>query len=539
MSKRMRSRPGFLVGVLWLPAIVILLILSPNLWAQAPSVTGLSVNSSSGNNANDDTLNCAYTLSGSAITAATAWYKNNVPQMTLYLPFEGGISNALRDFSGNNYFVTGSGAPVWNATGGRDGFGGVAFDGTSYLNAGKVFPTKTSYTQTAWIYRTSSGTYDFIFGGRDQSSHGFRASADQRISAGQNGNMRIVQGYPQSLVSNRWTFVAVTFDYVTGTMILYQDGQPIDTAIVAVTSRNMTDSTLQIGAIGGTNNWKGRLDDIRIYNYPLTGGQIKLLYDLHGADKISPAETSVNDAWQARVTPFSNSDIGATDVSNILTIVPTAPAFISTPVINGIEGKLYTYTARATGGPTPAYQLSICPAGMTIDSISGAIRWFPPSAGVYGVTVSATNSVATTTQDFSVNVAAPTVGLSNVAIGITAGDSLTCSYDLTLQATTAAAAWYKNGAPLMTLYMPFEGGATFALDDASGNNITAMPIGNPVWSANGGHDGNGCFTYDGSSYLIAGNIFPVKSSYTKTAWIWRPDRILPWPVCMAVFVWGP
>jgi len=190
-------------------------------------------------------------------------------------------------------------------------------------------------------------------------------------------------------------------------------------------------------------------------------------------------------------------------------------------VINGIAGKLYAYTARATGGPTPTYQLSISPAGMTIDSVSGIIRWYPASAGIYSVMISAVNSVATTVQNYTINVAEPTVGLSNVAIITTAGDSLACSYNLALQATAATTAWYKNGVPLMTLYMPFEGGPTFALDDASGNNITAMPIGNPIWSTSGGHDGNGCFTYDGNSYLIAGNIFPTRSSYTKCAWIYR------------------
>jgi hypothetical protein len=495
--------------------------------AQIPDLTGLSLNSSSGNNTKDDDLTVSYNLAGTTTTAATAWYKNGTPIMTLHMPFEGGSTNALKDLSGNNYTVTASGTPIWSTSGGRDGFGGYAFDGTSYLNAGKIFPTKSSYTQTAWIYRTSSGTYDYIIGGRDQSAtsgHALRINADQRLSAGQNGSFRIVQGYQGSINSNQWYFAAVTFDYATGTMILYQDGQPIDTAVVPVNARNVIDSTIQIGSISSSTSsilWKGRLDDIRIYNIALTGDQIKLMYESHGGDKVSSSETQVNDTWQARVTPFSSSAIGSTITSNSITIIPTIPAFTSSPVTTGIAGKLYSYTTRATGGPTPTYHLSSSPVGMIIDSIAGNIRWYPATSGIYNITITASNSDGTATQNFSINIANPTVAINSPTVSITTNDSLASSYNLALQATTATTAWYKNGNPIMTFYMPFEGGSVFALDDASGNNITTTPVGNPVWSANGGHDGNGCFTYDGSSYLIAGNIFPTRSSYTKTAWIYR------------------
>ncbi len=315
--------------------------------------------------------------------------------------------------------------------------------------------------------------------------------------------------------------MAVTYDYSTGAMILYQDSQPIDTAIIPAANRIVLDSTVQVGAIAGGTNWRGQIDDARIYNFVLSPDQIKTLYTLHGGDKIVAAENQVGETWQARVTPFSSSDAGLTNLSNIITIIATAPSFTSSPVTTGIAGKLYSYSAHATGGPAPTYQLSLYPPGMTIDSMTGLIRWTPGASGIYSIMISAVNAIGTANQSFSINVAIPTVSISSLILSTTINDSLACSYNLGLQATTSATAWYKNGIPIMTLYMPFEGGPSFALDDASGNNNSMLPIGNPVWTSNGGHDGFGAFVFDGNSYIIAGNIFPTRSSYTKTAWIYH------------------
>ena len=48
-----------------------------------------------------DDLTCGYDLAGGATTAATAWYRPGTQLMTLFLPMEGGASNALLDFSGS------------------------------------------------------------------------------------------------------------------------------------------------------------------------------------------------------------------------------------------------------------------------------------------------------------------------------------------------------------------------------------------------------------------------------------------------------
>ncbi len=49
-------------------------------------LTGLSLTSTSGNDYTTDTLNCSYTLTGGATTAATAWYTNSAPIMSSTAP---------------------------------------------------------------------------------------------------------------------------------------------------------------------------------------------------------------------------------------------------------------------------------------------------------------------------------------------------------------------------------------------------------------------------------------------------------------------
>ncbi|MBP2671983.1 MAG: chiA, partial [candidate division NC10 bacterium] len=81
-------------------------------------------------------------------------------------------------------------------------------------------------------------------------------------------------------------------------------------------------------------------------------------------------------------------------------------------------------------------------------------------------------------------------------------DDLICSYGLAGAATTAATSWYRNGAPVMALHMPFEGGPGNALRDCSGNGGTAATSGGPSWSATGGHGGSGAYEFDGVDDVV-------------------------------------
>jgi hypothetical protein len=283
-----------------------------------PRIENLSLFSTSGNDLSSDDLVCTYQLAGSAITAATGWYKNSSPYLVLLLPFEGGQSNALLDVSGKDVSVTIGGDPTWNPTGGHDGNGVFEYDGNDYLIAENVFPTYSSYTKTAWIYRTGT-SYNNIISSETYNlgGHTLKVDPDAKLKAGHTPAWNIVQD-SNTIEPGTWYFVSVTYDYSTGEMILYKNGSEVDRATVAIDYRDVTETGVLIGAIQQTFTWRGMIDEARIYDRALSAEQILALYN--GGNVIVSSETSIGDEWQAHVTPFSSTDIGMTYPSNIITI---------------------------------------------------------------------------------------------------------------------------------------------------------------------------------------------------------------------------
>jgi lysophospholipase L1-like esterase len=104
----------------------------------------------------------------------------------------------------------------------------------------------------------------------------------------------------------------------------------------------------------------------------------------------------------------------------------TPPIIISSPVTVATVNRLYRYDVNASGNPGPSYSLTSAPNGMSIDASSGLIQWTPPSIGSFDVTVQASNSEGTDTQNFSVVVSQGQTLTCDVPVTIMPlGDSIT------------------------------------------------------------------------------------------------------------------
>ena len=322
---------------------------------EVPDVSNVVLASDSGNDHTTDDLSVTYDLSTEATTAATAWDLGRAPVMALYLPMEGGASAALTDYSGSGATVSANGDPSWSATAGHDGHGAYVFDGDDDLSGGESFPAGSSYTKTAWVYRTGSGAdggNNILSGDENGGGHAFWApdSYSNQLSAGHNGTWNSVQD-GTALAVGTWYFVAVTWDDATDEMILYKNGSIVDSATV---SADVTDATVSIGSFGYSNGfmWAGTIDDVRIYDRALSRQQIDAMYNAGTGDHdtIVSNETEVGDTWAAHVTAFSASEAGTTRVSNNLTIVadseiPACPA----------EMVSYWKFDETSGGPYDDY----------------------------------------------------------------------------------------------------------------------------------------------------------------------------------------
>jgi hypothetical protein len=344
-----------------------------------PSVENVILTSTSGSNLTTDDLSCNYDLAGSATTAATIWNLDASPFATLVLPMEGGASTALLDISGNGNDAAIAGDTTWSATGGHDGNGAFVFDGNGDdLHAGDVFPLGSSYTKTAWVYRTGSGEdggNNVISG--DQNSGGHALWAPDRysnhLSAGHNQEWDFVQdSVPLEL--NTWYHVAVTFDYSTGLMTLYKNGAEVDSGVIPVGSfptgtamRDVSDPTVSIGSFGASNGWmwQGTIDDARVYPVALSADQIASLYSV-GDATIVAAETADGDAWQCQVTPYSSLEAGSAVPSNTLTIG-------SGPVATGM--------LRVTSSPAVPTQIMV--DGVPMDT--WGLQWVKVPVGSHTV----------------------------------------------------------------------------------------------------------------------------------------------------------
>ena len=547
----------------------------PGYCSDGPAIVNLSLTSTSGGNLPTDDLTCGYDLAGGATTAATAWHLGGLPAMRLYLPMEGGESNALLDFSGNSVGVTKSGTPTWSSTAGHDGNGAFVFDNDGYLDAGDNFPTSSPYTKTAWIRLTAYSSNNIISGSVNSTGHAFwtRYGSNDTLSAGHHQDWYFVKDTnPLSL--DTWYFVAVTFDYDTGEMILYRDGIPVDSGFVPEDDRDVTDATLLIGAFANSNLMRGTIDDARVYSHVLSPEQITAMYNGGSGNnnEIVSQETAAGDAWQCEVTSFSDSEMGVAQSSNTLNIVgaddtdgdgipdtiedgsgtclsPTDDDSDDDGILDGNEDLNRNGVWEEAEGET-----NFCDADTDDDLILDGTEIglaSPQGSDTDPAVFVADLDPATTTdpldddsdddglldgeEDANQNgrlddgETDPQSGpgdptINNLALSSTSGnnlptDDLTCGYDLAGSATTAATAWYKDTAPQMVLYMPMEGGETNGLKDYSGNDVPITTGDTPTWSSTAGHDGNGAFEFDGNDVLDAGAVFPTLSSYSQTAWV--------------------
>jgi len=410
-----------------------------------PVISDLSLDASTTAHSTNDNLTTTFTDGPGVVESAIAWYRNGSPEGLLHLPFEASASEALLDFSGSNnhaYIDTDPATvPTWVSAGGNNGSGAFTFDGGDYLHAGDIFPLNSSYTKTAWINVSGVGMRHIMSSILNNlNNHFFKVGDDGSLAAGHRfGIPSVHDGTP--LTPGQWYFVAVTFDYVSGEMILYKDGDRVDRAYVSAEYRSIVDPSVLVGSFQQLYGFVGSIDEARVYDHALTPEQINSMY-VNGSNVILANETRGADEWFVNVTPFSVSEVGSAYTSNTLTL--------QGPVVSN------------------ASLTSATPLNLSIDDLTN--------------TFSANGAVIET-----------------------------------------ASTWSRNGAPWSLLYLPFEAMSSNALLDFSGSNnhpVTPDDIDDkPTWYASAGHDGSGAFIFDATDYLYAGDILPLNSSYTKTAWI--------------------
>jgi len=154
-------------------------------------------------------------------------------------------------------------------------FGGssMAFDGTGdYLAASPNVTNNlgtSDFTIEAWIYLTSSSTYQFLIGSSNNVSGYMMVglnvplSPTSTIALGKSGQTWPVQfGAGTTFTSNTWTHIAITRSGTTNRAFI--NGVQLGSNVTDSTNWTFPSDTMWIGNQSGGNSLNGYIDDLRI-----------------------------------------------------------------------------------------------------------------------------------------------------------------------------------------------------------------------------------------------------------------------------------
>jgi hypothetical protein len=351
--------------------------------------------------------------------------------------FNAGSGTTVSDVSGNNHTLNLNGA-TWG--GGKYG-NAVSFDGSNdYAVATAASSalnlTGRSFTLSAWINPRSNSGWQLIVDKPYTSGHSppyfdwsmHRENSTGRVNAFL-GCERMQRPSASSVPLNTWTHVAVTYD---GTALRHYINGVLDrTTAVSCSVSNTNSRPIRIGANGaGTEVMNGLIDDVRIYNRPLSSAEIQADRDtaLGGGaaptDGSAPSVAVTAPASGATVSSTVNVSASASDNVGVAGVqfkvdgvnygsedqsAPYSVAWSTTQVANG--NHTLTATARDAAGNT---------------------------ATSAGITVNVNNGGATP---------APTLSLTANPTSVTSGSSSTLSWTSTnATSCVASGAWSGNKA---------------------------------------------------------------------------------------------
>lgn len=197
--------------------------------------------------------------------------------------FDSSSGTTLSDVSGQNNTVTLLNGPTWSA--GKYG-NALSFDGSNDAGvASSANPTLNlvgrSFTLSAWVNARSNSSWQMIVNkpfGSGHSAPYFDWSMHRETSTGRLVAFLGCEGVQRTsnaaIPLNTWTHVAVTYDGAS--LRHYINGALDRTTSVTCSISNTNSRPIRIGANGaGAEVMNGLIDDVRIYNRPLSGTEIQ------------------------------------------------------------------------------------------------------------------------------------------------------------------------------------------------------------------------------------------------------------------------
>src|SRR5437762_2707082 len=153
---------------------------------------------------------------------------------------------------------------------------------------------------------------------------------------------------------------------------------------------------------GGGEAFNGLVDELSLYNRPLTQPEIATIYNAGSAGKCTPEASPTPTATAtatATFTPTPTATATATSTATATptpTPTPTCPTIILSPpnLPNGTVGISYSRTITASGGTSP-YLFQVVsgslPPLLTLNPNTGVLSGTPTSFGSFTFVIRATD----------------------------------------------------------------------------------------------------------------------------------------------------
>jgi len=190
-----------------------------------------------------------------------------------YYDFEEKSTSSAFDKSGNGYNLTATGLSGSNIVKGKYG-SAYNYQTWEQRHTGTAPYTKNLLTLEAWVYPKSipSERYTIIYSSGANNSYYLSYNSDQSVQTYWYG--RTSPGYHSSGANtvplNKWSHIVAAWDETT--VKIYVNG--ILKTNTSITGASLGNTSLIIGAENSGRQMNGYIDEVKIYNYARTAGQI-------------------------------------------------------------------------------------------------------------------------------------------------------------------------------------------------------------------------------------------------------------------------
>jgi hypothetical protein len=338
------------------------------------------------------------------------------PQTKLLLPFDGANgATTTSDLSNTNATVTFNGNSQISTAQSKFGGSSLYFDGTAgdnvTLPAGSAYQFGADFTIETWFYMNALNTYSLLYSTWPGSGTGsleiqIRSAISNKIRTWYNSGSAFDSS--TSLSTGQWYHLALTR---SGTTVTYWLNGTSDGTMTLSGQMGRDDTTVIIGANGGSYTFDGYIDDMRVTNGvarytstftpPITahltsaGDVNKQIIVNSAADGVAIGTGGINQARIAKAWVHFNGSgtVAINDSYNTSSITDRGTGLYKVNFSTAMSSTSYTASGTVSTGSDQTTPYVIRATTYATDGFSFAANWSGTSSVGYQDATNATVTV--------------------------------------------------------------------------------------------------------------------------------------------------